>query len=94
MAQQLGLAHAEFVLGDAATYDWSDGTRFYMFNPFSDDVLGIVAEQLRRVAAEHPIRIACFHNRLPDDFTRIGGEGPLAVYEAGVTGGGQVRSAR
>jgi hypothetical protein len=53
-----------------------------MFNPFSDGVLGIVAERLRRVAADHPIRIACFHNRL-EGFPRIGGEGPLAVYEAG-----------
>jgi hypothetical protein len=92
-ARQLGLAHAEFAVGNVATYDWSDGTRFYMFNPFSDGVLGVVAERLRRVAADHPIRIACFHNRL-EGFTRIGGEGPLAVYEAGGSGGGQLRSTR
>jgi hypothetical protein len=93
MARQLGLAHAEFVVGDVVTYDWSDGTRFYLFNPFSDDVRGIVAERLRQVAADHPIRIACFHNRL-EGFTRIGGEGPLAVYEAGGSGGRQGRSWR
>jgi hypothetical protein len=54
-----------------------------MFNPFPDRVLQVVAERLRRLARQKPIRIACFHNVLPDDFPRIGGDGPIAVYEAG-----------
>lgn len=81
-ARQLGLGNVEFFVGDAAAFDWSDGTRFYMFNPFPDRVLRVVAERLHRLATQRSIRIACFHNVLPD-FSRIGGDGPITVYEAG-----------
>ncbi len=81
-ARQLGLARVEFFVGDVATFDWTDGNKFYMFNPFPDDVLRIVTARLLRLASHKPIRIACFHNMLPDGFRRIGGEGKLSVYEA------------
>jgi SAM-dependent methyltransferase len=82
-ARQLGLTHVEFLIGDVVASDWSDGTRFYMFNPFPEAVLQVVAARLRQIAAHRQIRIACFHNLLPHGFTRIGGDGPIAVYEAG-----------
>jgi hypothetical protein len=54
-----------------------------MFNPFPEDVLRVVAARLAALAARRPIRIACFHNRLPEGFARIGGHGPITVYAAG-----------
>jgi SAM-dependent methyltransferase len=86
-ARRLGLANVAFFAGDVTTFDWSDGTRFYMFNPFPDGVLQAVADRLRRIAAHRPIRIACFHNVLSEGFTRIGGDGPIVVYEAGPDAG-------
>jgi hypothetical protein len=82
-ARHLGLESVEFFVGDVATFDWSDGNKFYMFNPFPEAVLQAVAARLLQLAARKPIRIACFHNALPEGFRRIGGEGKIAVYEAG-----------
>ncbi|HEY0992701.1 MAG TPA: methyltransferase domain-containing protein [Kofleriaceae bacterium] len=80
-ARELGLTSVEFCVGDVTTFDWSDGTHFYMFNPFPEHVLQIVADRLRSLSALKPIRIACFHNLLPGSFTPIASNGALTVYQ-------------
>ncbi len=81
-AQELGLTNVEFRVGDVATADWAEGTAFYLFNPFPEPTLRLVAERLRELSARKPIRVACFHTALPG-FTQIGGEGKIALYRAG-----------
>lgn len=82
-ARHLGLDRVEFFVGDVTTFDWSDGNKFYMFNPFPAPILQAVADRLLQLASHKLIRAACFHNALPGGFRRIGGEGKIAVYEAG-----------
>jgi SAM-dependent methyltransferase len=81
-ARQLGLYSVEFFVGDVTSFDWSDGTCFYMFNPFPEPVLHVVAERLRSLSALKPIRVACWHNLLPG-FTPIASDRWLTVYQPG-----------
>ncbi len=83
-ARQLGLSGVRFHCGDASTFDWTDGNKFYMFNPFPADVLERVAARLLDVARQRPIRVACYANRLPSPGFRVIHEmEQVAVFEAG-----------
>jgi hypothetical protein len=85
MARRLGLSpgRIQFHCGDASDFDWSDGNRFYMFNPFPAPVLEGVASRLLDVARARPIRVACFANSLPAaGFRRVRDEGRVALFEA------------
>ena len=78
-ARRLGLANARFFVGDATTFDFSDGNKFYLFNPFGPTVLRRVAARLSELARRRPIRIACWHVALPG-FDAVISDGPLRVY--------------
>jgi hypothetical protein len=82
-ARLLGLSGVRFHCGDASTFDWTDGNKFYMFDPFPADVLERIAARLLDVARERPIRVACYGNRLPADFRLIQEAERVAVFEAG-----------
>jgi tRNA/tmRNA/rRNA uracil-C5-methylase (TrmA/RlmC/RlmD family) len=83
-ARQLGLAGVRFHCGDASAFDWTDGNKFYMFDPFPADVLERIAARLLEVARERPIRVACYANRLPSAGFRLLHEmEQVAVFEAG-----------
>ena len=82
-ARRLGLSGVQFHCGDASAFDWSDGNRFYMFNPFPDEVLERVVARLLDLARERPVRVACYANRLPaPGFSCVHEEGRVAVFEA------------
>lgn len=55
--RELGL-EVELIAADARTVDYTDGTFFYLFEPFRGAVLAAVLAQLGRVAERHPIQIA------------------------------------
>ncbi|QWP76238.1 class I SAM-dependent methyltransferase [Lysobacter sp. K5869] len=57
-ARALGLARAEFAHADARTADLSAGTVFYLYTPFTGDLLAQVLERLRALSARRPLRIA------------------------------------
>jgi SAM-dependent methyltransferase len=83
-ARQLGLSGVRFHCGDASTFDWTDGNKFYMFDPFPTEVLERIAGRLLDVARERPIRVACYANRLPSPGFRLIHEAErVAVFEAG-----------
>ncbi|MBI2119452.1 MAG: hypothetical protein HYT97_07500 [Elusimicrobia bacterium] len=54
---QLGLENVEFIPSNVRDYDFSDGTVFYLFNPFNDETLGIVVNKLKETAQKKKIRI-------------------------------------
>lgn len=84
-ARRLGLSsvRVQFHCGDASAFDWSDGNRFYMFNPFPAAVLERVAARLLEVASERPIRVACYANGLPAPGLRmVREEAGVALFEA------------
>jgi hypothetical protein len=83
-ARCLGLTDVTFFQGDASTFDCSEGNKFYMFNPFPEKTLQVVADRLLGLASRKPIHVVCFHSLLPGAFRRIGGEGPVTLYQAGV----------
>lgn len=83
-AELLGLAgRIELVHGDATTADLARATKLYLFNPFPPPVHAKIVARLRALAHQHPIRIACWHTQLPDDFRMLERRGALVVYEAG-----------
>jgi precorrin-6B methylase 2 len=56
-AQELGLARARFVQGDAREADLSAGTVFYLYTPFGGDMLRAVLDRLQVEARRRPIRV-------------------------------------
>lgn len=56
-AVSLGLHRVSFAEGDARDADFSAGTIFYLYTPFSGTILATVLEKLRRASATRPIRI-------------------------------------
>ena len=55
--QGLGLESVDFITGNVLDQDISDGTVFYMFNPFSDHTFRQVADELKELAATKRITI-------------------------------------
>lgn len=56
-AQELGLARAAFVQGDARQADLSAGTVFYLYTPFDGDMLRVMLDRLAAEARSRPIRL-------------------------------------
>ena len=61
VAKRLGLDKVEFINRDVKSLDFSDGTVFYMFNPFNRETLDVVMEKLQELAGKKTIRIAVLH---------------------------------
>lgn len=59
-AQDLGLARAAFVQGDARQANLSTGTVFYLYTPFDGDMLRVMLDRLAAEARNRPIRL-CTH---------------------------------
>jgi SAM-dependent methyltransferase len=57
-AHSLGLCDVDFVAGDVRDVDLSDGTVFFLYTPFTGDVLAAVVDKLR--AIPRPIRIVAW----------------------------------
>jgi hypothetical protein len=56
-AQELGLARAVFVQGDARQADLSTGTVFYLYTPFDGEMLRVMLDRLAAEARSRPIRL-------------------------------------
>jgi hypothetical protein len=56
-AQALHLSRASFIQQDVQTADFSSGTVFYLYTPFTGATLRAVLDRLAREAARRPIRL-------------------------------------
>jgi predicted RNA methylase len=59
-AVELGLTEATFLNADARRADLSNGSIFYLFTPFIDEVFEAVIEKLRRLAKKRPLYICSY----------------------------------
>ena len=59
-ARRLNLSHVEFVNLDARDVDYSDGTIFFMYTPFTGSLLQQVLERLRGESRERIIRVCTY----------------------------------
>ena len=59
-ARSLNLNNVRFIQGDARAADFSDGTVFYLYTPFSGTILRDVLNSLRYEAVRREIRIGTF----------------------------------
>jgi hypothetical protein len=60
MARRLGLSGVTFVVGDARDVDLTSGTLFFLYTPFTGELLEAVLDRLCRVAARQPIRLGSY----------------------------------
>jgi len=59
-AQNLGVVRASFECRDAREADFSAATLFYLYTPFTGEVMRAVLDALRREASRRPLRMATF----------------------------------
>lgn len=59
-ARELGLDHVEFINLDARDADYSDGTVFFMYTPFTGKLLQEVLEKLKHESRNRTIRICTY----------------------------------
>lgn len=59
-AQELNLSKVSFLEQDAQDTDFSNGTVFYLYTPFTGSILQSVLASLQREAATRPIQICSF----------------------------------
>ena len=59
-AERLGLKRAAFLQADARTADFSSGTVFYLYTPFTGAMLRAVLDRLKREAAARRIRVCTY----------------------------------
>ena len=59
-ARALNLTNVTFIRQDARAADFSSGTVFYLYTPFTGTILRTVLDSLRREAASREIRICTF----------------------------------
>lgn len=59
-AQTLNLSNVTFLQQDARDADFSCGTVFYLYTPFTGAILRAVLDSLKREAAARPIRVATY----------------------------------
>jgi hypothetical protein len=59
-ARSLNLNNVRFIQGDARTANWSDGTVFYLYTPFTGTILRDVLGSLRQEAARREFQICTF----------------------------------
>jgi predicted O-methyltransferase YrrM len=86
-AEGLGLSRASFRAEDARRADLSDGTVFYLYTPFTGEILGQVLTRLRREAAARPIRICAYGPCVPtieaqDWLRRPARCGPIMIFDS------------
>lgn len=90
-ARALRLSRAEFVHADARVAEFSAATVFYLYTPFSGDLLAQVLERVRALAAQRAIRVAslgpCTRTLAALPWLRLQGESwsqdRIAVFSAG-----------
>ena len=66
--ERLDLGNAEFIRGNVTEQDFTDGTSFFLFNPFSDHAFWWTLDQLCQIAHDHPITIATWGGGLTEKF--------------------------
>ena len=59
-AQALNLTRVTFINRDARAADYADGTIFFMYTPFTGQMLQAVLDKLHTEAQTRPIRIAAY----------------------------------
>ncbi len=62
------ICESPIVTGDARDVDLSDGTVFFLYLPFTGQVMRDVLEKLRAVALHHPIVVCALGAELRTDF--------------------------
>jgi SAM-dependent methyltransferase len=68
-AHELGLCDVSFITGDVREVDVSEGTIFFLYTPFTGEILQTLLERLQ--AIERPIRIISF-GPCTEDLVRMG----------------------
>ncbi|MCZ6876098.1 MAG: class I SAM-dependent methyltransferase [bacterium] len=68
-AKELGLSQVHVVNRDARNVDYTDGTVFFMYTPFTGTLLDTVLATLSRVARHHPITL-CTHGACTFEMAR------------------------
>ncbi len=56
--QRYAITNAEFIAGNILAQDYSDGTIFFLFNPFHEHTFQQVLKKLQTIAQHHHIKIA------------------------------------
>jgi hypothetical protein len=59
-ASKLGLSQVAFINADAREVEYDDGSVFFMYTPFTGEILATVIDKLRRVAEKRPIRLCSY----------------------------------
>jgi predicted RNA methylase len=59
-ANRLALPMVTFIKADVREVDFSDGTVFFMYTPFTGEIMDTVLEKLHRQSLKHPLRIATY----------------------------------
>lgn len=76
----LDLPNVETKIGNIRNHDYSDGTAFYMYQPFSSETYQHVVDELERIADDHTIQIALrINNPLISSNPRFAHAGTEAV---------------
>ncbi|HOX40563.1 MAG TPA: methyltransferase domain-containing protein [bacterium] len=68
--RHLEIENAYFKVGNVLSHDFSDGTIFFLFNPFVQETLEAVGERLRKIAKRKQIKIATWGGSSNDYFSR------------------------
>ncbi len=59
--EKFKIDNAQFRLGNVADQDFSDGTIFYLFDPFEQSILETVARRLEEIAKVRKIRVVSLY---------------------------------
>jgi hypothetical protein len=59
-ADAMSLREVKFINADTREVDYSDGTVFYLFNPFGGEIFNHVLASLAQVARQHPITVCSY----------------------------------
>jgi hypothetical protein len=59
-ANKLNLSNVNFLNADVRAADYSDGTVFFMYTPFTGDIFRSVLDRLHEQAKARPIRICSY----------------------------------
>ncbi len=57
IVERIGLPNVELICANVLEHDFSDGTAFYMYTPFSEETRLQVFSRLQDIAGDHPIRV-------------------------------------
>jgi hypothetical protein len=59
-ANRLALSNVTFIKADVREVDFSDGTVFFMYTPFTGGIMDAVLDKLRQEALKRPLRICTY----------------------------------